>query len=156
MKISEQGKQRLSEWEGMQNQVYQDAADLATIGVGHLLTQQERDCGKILLDGASVDYSAGLSNAQVLALLSQDLERFEQRVNSKVSVDLNQNQFDALVAFCFNVGTGAFESSTLLKELNQGHYDAIPAQLQRWVNAGGRPVAGLMNRRNNEIALWNA
>ncbi len=156
MKISEQGKQLLADWEGFKTQVYQDAADLPTIGVGHLLTKQELTTEKLLIEGQAIDYRNGLSKAQVIDLLAQDLERFEKAVTDKVTVELNQHQFDAMVAFCFNVGIGAFQSSTLLKELNQGNYDAIPSQLKRWVNAGGKPVAGLVNRRNNEIDLWNA
>ena len=156
MKISEQGKQLLSEWEGFEAKVYKDAAGLATIGVGHLLTKQELETGKILIDGSAIDFSDGLSQSQVIALLGQDLLRFEQAVTKNVTVDLNQNQFDALVAFCFNIGTSGFAKSTLLKELNQGNYDAIPIQLKRWVKAGGQTVAGLVNRRNHEIDLWNA
>jgi lysozyme len=68
---------------------------------------------------------------------------------------LNQNQFDALVSFAFNVGDGAFRSSTLLRLLNQGQYDQVPAQLRRWNMDNGHVVQGLINRRNKEIALWN-
>lgn len=156
MKISDQGLQLLSEWEGVENTVYKDSAGLDTIGVGHLLTAQELSSGRISIADVDVDYSNGLNDTQVKELLAQDLERFVEAVNNCVTVELKQHQFDALVAFCFNVGVGAFKNSTLLKELNQGNYDAIPGQLKRWVNAGGRPVAGLVNRRNNEINLWNA
>ena len=61
----------------------------------------------------------------------------------------------ALVSFAFNVGDGAFRSSTLLRLLNQGQYDQVPAQLRRWNMDNGHVVQGLINRRNKEIALWN-
>ena len=156
MKTSEHGKQLLAEWEGVKTQVYQDSAELATIGVGHLLTKQERASGKIVIDGQQVEYAHGLSKAQVMALMTQDLARFEQTVNSAVTVELSQNQFDALVCFCFNIGAGAFKDSTLLKELNKGNYDAVPGQLGKWVKADGKSVAGLVNLRNKEINLWTA
>ncbi len=154
MKMSQNGTTLLAEWEGSRTEVYDDAAGLPTIGVGHLLTQSERESGKITIRGQAVDYKQGLSEQQVLDLLAQDLERFEAAVNDAVEVDLNQNQFDALVSFAFNVGTQAFKNSTLLEKLNQGQYDEVPAQLRRWNRAGGRVVQGLINRREKEIALW--
>jgi lysozyme len=156
MKMSQNGTQLLAEWEGFETEVYDDAAGLPTIGVGHLLTQNEREGGKITIKGQAVDYKQGLSEQEVLDLLAQDLERFEAAVNSAVQVGLNQNQFDALVSFAFNVGTQAFQSSTLLKKLNQGLYDEVPAQLRRWNKAGGKVIQGLINRREKEIVLWQS
>jgi len=97
-----------------------------------------------------------LTDQQALDLLSQDVQPAEKAVNAGVKVALNQNQFDALVSFTFNVGVGAFTSSTLLKVLNQSQYGAVPDQLRRWNKAGGNVVQGLVNRRANEISLWNA
>ena len=88
--------------------------------------------------------------------MAQDLERFEAAVNDGVQVALNQNQFDALVSFAFNVGRQGFKSSTLLKKLNQGLYDEVPAQLRRWNKTGGNVIQGLVNRREKEIALWQS
>ena len=102
-----------------------------------------------------VEYSNGLTGDQVTDLLSQDVTPAENAVNNGVKVPLNQNQFDALVSFTFNVGVGAFTSSTLLKVLNQGQYDQVPTQLLRWTRAAGQVVQGLVNRRQNEIDLWN-
>ena len=154
--MSQNGTKLLAEWEGFETEVYDDAAGLPTIGVGHLLTQSERDTGKITIKGQAVDYKQGLSEQQVLDLLAQDLERFEAAVNDAVQVALNQNQFDALVSFAFNVGTQGFKSSTLLKKLNQGLYDEVPAQLRRWNKAGGKVIQGLINRREKEITLWQS
>ncbi len=154
--MSQNGTKLLAEWEGLRTEVYDDAAGLPTIGVGHLLTKNERDTGRITIKGQAVDYQQGLSEQQVLDLLAQDLERFEAAVNDGVQVALNQNQFDALVSFAFNVGRQAFKSSTLLKKLNQGLYDEVPEQLRRWNKAGGNVIQGLVNRREKEIALWQS
>ena len=154
--MSQNGTKLLAEWEGVETEVYDDAAGLPTIGVGHLLTQNERNSGKITIKGQAVDYKQGLSEQEVLDLLAQDLERFQAAVSDAVQVALRQNQFDALVSFAFNVGTQAFKSSTLLKKLNQGLYDEVPAQLRRWNKAGGKVIQGLINRREKEIGLWQS
>ena len=155
MQMSEHGLGLLQKWEGFELKVYKDSAGLPTIGVGHLLTKSELTSGKIVINAVSVKYSDGLTNQQVLDLLSQDLKPVEKIVNNGVKVPLNQNQFDALVSFVFNVGNAAFAASTLLKLLNQKQYADVPAQLLRWVRSGGQVVQGLLNRRKNEISLWN-
>ena len=155
MQMSPQGLQLLEQWEGFELEVYNDSAGLPTIGVGHLLTKSELSSGKITINGVSVKYSDGLTQQQVTDLLAQDVEPAAAAVNNGVKVPLNQNQFDALVSFTFNVGAAAFTGSTLLKLLNQKQYDQVPTQLLRWTRAGGRVVQGLVNRRNNEIKLWN-
>lgn len=155
MQMSQHGLELLTQWEGFELKVYRDSAGLPTIGVGHLLTKNELSSGKIIINGVAVKYADGITQQQALDLLSQDVQPAETTVNSSVKVALNQNQFDALTSFVFNVGAGAFKGSTLLKVLNQGQYDQIPSQLLRWVFAGGQKVQGLVNRRNNEIKLWN-
>ena len=155
MQMSQHGLGLLEQWEGFKLQVYKDSAGLPTIGVGHLLTKSELTSGKIIINGVPVQYANGLTQQQVNDLLAQDLKPTEQAVNNGVKVALNQNQFDALTSFTFNVGTGAFAGSTLLKVLNQGQYDQVPTQLLRWTRSGGQVVQGLVNRRNNEIKLWN-
>jgi lysozyme len=155
MQMSPHGLDLLEQWEGFELEVYNDSAGLPTIGVGHLLTKSELSSGKIVIKGVPVKYAGGLTNQQALDLLSQDVRPAEQTVTNGVKVSLNQNQFDTLVSFTFNVGGGAFTSSTLLKVLNQGQYAQVPDQLRRWTRAGGRVVQGLVNRRENEIKLWN-
>src|ERR1044071_1329667 len=129
-KMSENGKRKLAEWEGVELNVYRDVAGLPTIGVGHLLTKDELSSGKIVLNGAPLKYGSGLTEQQVMELLSQDLAGFEKTVCECVTVELNQNQFEALVAFSFNVGADAFKNSTLLKVLNQKQYADVPDQLR--------------------------
>ena len=154
MRMSDNGRKLLTQWEGKENKVYRDSAGLLTIGVGHLLTKDEITSGKILIAGVPVKYVNGLTDEQIDCLLAQDIVPAESSINTGIEVPLNQYQFDALCSFCFNIGKQAFFSSTLRKVLNQGRYDLVPAQLMRWVRAGGNVVDGLVNRRNNEVKLF--
>ncbi|HSH71473.1 MAG TPA: lysozyme [Methylophilaceae bacterium] len=155
MKVGESGKQLFKLWEGLEKKVYLDSGGAPTIGVGHLLTRSERTSGKLVLDGVAYDYRKGLTEAECWALLDQDLVGAEKCVNDAVKVKINQNQYDALISFVFNVGNAAFTGSTLLKLLNQGLYIEVPAQLRRWNKDNGHVVLGLTNRREKEIVLWN-
>ncbi len=155
MHVGQRGKNLFKEWEGLVTHEYLDSGGAPTIGIGHLLTRSERTSGKITISGQGVDYRNGFTEQQCWALLDQDLSGSEAVVNEAVTVPLNQNQFDALVSFVFNVGDGAFRSSTLLRLLNQGQYDQVPSQLKRWNMDNGHVVQGLVNRRAKEIALWN-
>lgn len=154
MAISKNGVQFITEREGSRSKMYLDSAGLPTIGVGHLLTKSENTSGKINISGVNVVWRNGLTANQIAQLLNQDLDRFENAVNKYVKVPLTQNQFDTLVSFSFNVGIGAFSTSTLLKRVNARKYADVPDQLKRWKFAGGRVVPGLSNRRELEIELW--
>lgn len=155
MNFSKNGLEKLIEWEGFENKPYKDSEGYLTIGVGHLLTKDELRSGKISIFGKQVRYSEGLTDIQVKDLLKQDLISRESAVSNLVRVPLSQNQFDVLVSFVFNIGRHSFQNSTLLKVLNLGKYEEVPGQLRRWVYSGGKKVNGLVNRRENEIQLWN-
>ena len=155
MQMSQHGLDLIKQWEGFELKVYKDSAGFPTIGVGHLLTRSELTSGKIVINGVPVQYAGGLTIQQVLDLLSQDVSPAAQTVTNSVKVTLDQNQFDALTSFTFNVGGGAFTGSTLLRLLNQSQYDQVPTQLRRWNKSNGQVVQGLINRRENEIKLWN-
>jgi len=86
--------------------------------------------------------------------MQNDLKKFERTVNEAVTVPLNQNQFDALVSLTYNIGSGAFEKSTLVKKLNTGDYTGAANQYDVWVNAGGKRLQGLVNRRAKEKELF--
>jgi lysozyme len=88
------------------------------------------------------------------AFLEADLKTFEDAVNELVSVKLNQNQFDALVSFVYNVGIGNFKKSTLLKMINQSNFTEAAEQFLRWNKAGGKVLKGLENRRKSERELF--
>jgi lysozyme len=155
MQVGQRGKNLFKEWEGLITHEYLDSGGAPTIGIGHLLTRSQRTSGKLVIGGRAVDYRDGLTDQQCWDLLDQDLGDSEGTVNEAVKVPMNQNQFDALVSFTFNVGDNAFRRSTLLKLLNQGQYDQVPEQLRRWIRDNGHIVQGLINRREKEIALWN-
>jgi lysozyme len=159
MKLSDNGRKLLAEWEGVKLQVYNDQAGYPTIGVGHKLNAEELGSGMILINGDTVAYKNGLTYQQALDLLAQDVVSREGAVNHYVKVPLNQNQFDALVSFAFNVGIHNFSSSTLLTKLNAGQYDQVPVQLMKWVyvHHNGAPEVSqeLVHRRTKEVTLWN-
>lgn len=87
-------------------------------------------------------------------MFAKELAVYEDAVERCVHVPLNQNQFDALTSFVYNCGPSALENSTLLKALNKGKYEQVPAQLLRWTHAGGKEYAGLVTRRKAEGALF--
>lgn len=148
MKTSEQGIKFIIAREGKENCQYHDTKGLLTIGVGHLLTDNELATGYIMAGSERILWRHGITDSQVLSILARDLVRFEKAV-SAVAVPLNQHQFDALVSFCFNIGTGAFMKSTLLRNLNHGDYAGVPAQLMRWTKQ-----KELVGRREKEVRLF--
>ncbi len=156
MTMSEGGKRKLAEWEGIRLTAYKDVAGYPTIGAGHLLTKDERSSGKIFIGGEAVPYAGGLTEQQALGLLAQELMIFEQAVSKGVTVPLTQNQHDALVCFAYNIGPNAFRHSTLLKLLNNRNYAAVPKQLRRWIYSGGKKLKGLINRREKEVEMWES
>ncbi len=87
-------------------------------------------------------------------MLLTDLRQYERAVEKAVYVDLSDEQFGALVSFCYNIGITAFQNSTLLKKLNKGDYESVPIELQKWTKAGGKRLKGLVHRRAAEAGLW--
>lgn len=148
------GLEFLTKLEGVKTRLYRDCAGYWTIGVGHLLTESELSSGKIMIGGAPCDARDGLTLEQVSALFAQDIAPDEQCVQKRVTVPMTPWQFDALVSFVYNIGQGAFRNSTLLRLLNVGQRDEIPAQFRRWHYAGGQSFAGLRARREAEILVW--
>lgn len=154
-RLSAAGLRALTRLEGSVNHAYKDSAGYLTIGVGHLLTPTEKARGTILIGGDLVPWKGvTLSAGSIAALLGQDVAWAERDVADHVAVALKQHQFDALVIFVFNVGPTAFGKSSLLRRLNAGAYDAVPAQLARWRCAGGKVSKGLIYRRAQEAAIW--
>ena len=96
-----------------------------------------------------------VSQAMAETILAADIAPCERAVAELVTVPLGQHQFDTLVDAVFNFGAGTLARSTLLKRLNAGDYDAVPAELMKFVYSKGERMLGLVHRRQAEIALWN-
>jgi lysozyme len=121
-----------------QNQTY-------SIGYGHQIRQG---------DGLSLD--SVVTETVALQLLAADAGSADACVGSSVTVPLNDNQRAALVSFCYNVGCGAFKSSTMLQYLNAGDYGDAANEFSRWVYANGIVVDALVSRRGTEKGLFLA
>jgi lysozyme len=142
MHLSSAGLGLLKKSEGFRDRVYADVAGFPTIGFGHRLSPHET-------------YPTGISLSQGDAILNQDIAIAETAVTRLVKVPLTQGQFDALVDFVFNLGVGRLASSTLLKYLNTGKYDAAAWELLAWDHAASREIGSLKARREAEFQLWN-
>jgi lysozyme len=137
---SQDGLALTEQFEGCMLTAYQDQVGVWTIGYGHT--------------GSDVHSGLTITQDQAEALLASDIAAAAVFVNQAVTVPLAQNEFDALVDFVFNLGRGAFAGSTLLKELNAGQFSNAAAQFALWSHAGGQVVAGLLRRRQAEMALF--
>ncbi len=139
-RINRDGIDLIKAFEGLHLTPYLCPAKIWTIGYGHTRT---------VFEGQKI------TREEAERLLEEDLRLFERAVSRVVRVPLSDNQFSALVCFAFNVGAGNLEASTLLKLLNRGWYEQVPAQLMRWNRANGEVFGGLARRRAAEARLWN-
>jgi len=144
MRTSRAGVELIKSFEGCRLEPYYDAAGYPTIGYGHLLSRKK---------WSSLETWSPLTEQEAEDLLRSDLPRYEAAVRRLIRVPLSRGQFDALVSFCFNLGAGTLQASTLRRVLNQGAYGEAPAQIQRWVYAGGQRLRGLVRRRLAEVML---
>ena len=138
MRTSPHGIALIKHFEGCETKAYQCSANVWTIGYGH--TRGVREGDEITEDKAEY-------------LLLEDLKHFEGYVDRLVEVSLNQDQFDALVSWTFNLGPTNLKESTLLEKLNAGHYEEVPAQMARWNRSNGEILEGLKRRRAAEGLL---
>jgi hypothetical protein len=88
------------------------------------------------------------------AILKRDIVKYENGVNDLVKVKLTQHQFDVLADFAYNAGVPQLKTSTLLKKVNAGNFDAVPAELMKWTKGGGKEIPGLVRRRRAEAEWW--
>ena len=129
--------------EGCRLTTYLDVAGVPTIGWGHRLAIAEH-------------YPNGITQAQADSIFVGDVAEVISEVLHLVKVPLTQGQLDALVDFVFNLGVGRLASSTLLKDLNEGQYDAVADQILLWDHAAGKELPALKGRRIAEVALWHS
>lgn len=144
MSVSNKGVDLICEFEGKRLVAYDDGVGIWTIGFGTIKYP----------NGVRVKKGDTCTLDQAKEYMRHDLIEFEYTVNSSVKVPLNQNQFDALVSLAYNIGSSAFKSSTLVKKLNTGDYQGAADQFNVWINAGGKRMQGLVNRRDREKLLF--
>ncbi len=134
------GTELTEQFEGLRLAAYQDQVGVWTIGYGHT--------------GPDVYPGLTITQNEATALLLHDVGTAAGCVNRLVTVMLQQEEFDALVDFVFNLGAQAFATSTLLRKLNASEFDAAIAEFAKWDHAGGQVVAGLLRRRLAEADLF--
>lgn len=141
--ITQDGLDLIKRFEGFEPEVYLDAAGLPTIGYGHLIRKGEHKM-----------FENGIGELAAQALLAKDVWAAENGVLRLIDVPLTDNQFNALVSFTFNLGSGALQRSTLRRKVNREEHEDVPAEFMRWVWAGGRKLKGLVRRREAEAGLY--
>ncbi|WP_396231213.1 lysozyme [Acinetobacter baumannii] len=144
MTTSDVGVNLISGFEDTRFKAYDDGVGVWTIGIGTT----------VYPNGVKVKKGDTCTAEQAKTYFKHDLAKFEKTVNESVIVPLSQNQFDALVSLTYNIGSGAFKGSTLLKLLNKGDYKGAADQFLVWNKAGGKVMKGLVRRREAERALF--
>ena len=140
MKMGKKGIDLIKHFEGFRSTVYRCAAGVPTLGFGST-------------HGITMD-SPPNTEEDGLELLMLDIAKFERAVERLITAPLNQNQFDALVSFSFNLGSGSLQNSTLRRRVNRSEYERAAEEFPRWVFAGGRKLKGLVRRRYAERELF--
>ncbi|WP_347709332.1 lysozyme [Acinetobacter sp. NIPH1876] len=138
------GLDLIASFEGTKLKAYDDGVGVWTIGIGTT----------VYPNGVKVKKGDSCTLDQAKTYFAHDLKRFEASVNNLVKVPLSQNQFDALVSLVYNIGSGNFASSTLLKKLNAKDYAGAADQFPRWNKGGGKVMKGLVRRRAAERVLF--
>lgn len=152
LSTSNKGIDLIKEFEGCRLKAYRCPAGIWTIGYGHTTAAGP----PAVLPGMVI------TQDRAEEILRTDLGQFERAIGRYVKVDLTQHQFDALVSFAYNVGIGSMilseppglARSTLLKRVNAGRFDDVPAEFMKWTRGGGRELPGLVRRRRAEAGLW--
>jgi len=139
MKISQDGRNLIKKWEGLRLTAYQDSVGKWTIGYGHT---------KGVYPGMTI------SESQANTFLDEDIKSHASGIFNYVEVQLTQGQFDALVSFHFNLGEAILVGSQLLVYLNSRQWQAAANEMKKYVYADGEFLQGLLNRRNDEVALF--
>ncbi|KAL8839751.1 MAG: hypothetical protein Q9170_001622 [Blastenia crenularia] len=142
--LSDHGAAFIAGFEGFRADFYRDAANVKTIGYGHAC-QPDSECDSI---------NAPITEAEGQALLKSDAATFVSCINKDVDVALNQNQFDALVSFTYNLGCGNLED--IAAHLNRNDFSGATSAMKQYTHAGGQVLPGLVRRRQEEVDLFNS
>lgn len=149
MNISNSGLELIKEFEAYKEHAYLDSAGVWTVGYG-----------TTIIDGRKVRRGDILIKSEAEIYLTKDVQSAEDSVAKLVKVPLNQNQYDALVSFVYNIGEPNFEISTLLRKLNEMNYTGTSTEFLRWVfvtdpeTGAFKRSQGLANRRSAERRLF--
>lgn len=127
-------------FEGFRAEAYICPAGVATLGYGST--------------GADIKLGMTITEAEATERLHQDCVKFIKAIHRLIKVPLNENQLAALISFTYNLGAGALQRSSLRAKLNRGEYEDAAEEFLKWVNAGGRKLAGLVRRRLAEQDLF--
>ena len=141
--IGPNGLALIKRFEGFVAQPYLCPAGFLTIGYGHRVHLSERKA-----------MERGITPAAAEALLIRDAVSAGSAVLRLIEVPLLDNQYDALVSFTFNLGSAALQRSTLRQKINRNEHFDVPAELLKWIWAGGRKLPGLVARRAAEGTLY--
>jgi lysozyme len=168
MKTSQIGLEFIARWEGLVLNPYMDVASLWTIGVGHLI--KPTDSFSTITNSQIKDLLASkdknhpiakltISREEALDILAKDVKNVEDDLKKFIKTILNQNQFDALVSFGFNCGTGVFKTSGACKAVAAGNFNEVPVKLLDWskvrINGELKVNKGLLARRTAEGQLFS-
>jgi lysozyme len=146
MILDNRGYLLITKHEGLKLKPYLCPAKVPTIGYGNTYYPDGKRV--TLLDKE-------ITKQEAFDMFKEIANRFAKRVDELVTSNINQNQFNALVSFAYNVGTGNFSSSTLLKKVNKNPNDlTLKAEFLRWNKAGGKVLNGLTKRRNEEADIY--
>lgn len=147
MKVSEKGLAIVKKYEGFRLKPYLCPAGVPTIGWG----------STVYPNGKAVTLrDAAITPQQASDILLTTMVKYEDAVSRYVQVPINQNQFDALVDFAYNVGVGNLQTSTLLKKVNASDFVGAANEFGKWVHGGGAVLPGLVNRRREEADLFRS
>lgn len=145
MKISNKGLELIKEFEGFSANAYLCPAKIPTIGYGNTFWE----------DGRKVRIGEQISKSKALELLEFVANKdFADKIFPLIKVEVNQNQFDAMVSLAYNIGVGAFSNSTLLKRVNAKDFLGAANEFLKWDKSGGKPLLGLTRRRQREKELF--
>lgn len=146
MLVSENGLNLIKKFEGFYSKPYLCPANVPTIGYGNTFYE---DGTKVTLQDNPITEER--ANELLEFIANKNFGRF---VNITVKAPLNQNQFDALVSFAYNLGNGSLQQSTLLKKLNDNDYIGASEEFLKWNKSGGKVLSGLTKRRSAEQELF--
>jgi lysozyme len=144
MKLSQNGIDLIKKFEGLRLNAYQDSVNVWTIGYGHTSMAGE----PVVRAGLKI------TAQEAENILRRDAIKYERSVQTALTRVPNQNQFDAMVSLCYNIGGPAFARSSVCRFFNEGKFAKAANAFLSWNKAGGRVLNGLTRRRGDEMGLF--